>query len=457
MDVQDAALLLIATFKDPLHAPFTSESTLSDAAGEMGENNAPVNCQAEEDFTVDERPKSTPVSSSASSVTARDVIGPTQDQHIPVLGREEAEAFNLTGDSTHSMMCSYCGQIPRRKVALCELCPRRFCLKCFRNDIQDSNPYTGTLDTHTRTLLYGREGDIFVKVCPRCIENSDDEFAPPSERALWMKHLLEELRRHDLSHCFRKPVDIAEHPGYVQSIGRHSMMDLSTMMTKVEEGKYSPRRGPGQFVEDLRKIWRNCRTFAGCDDLGKPTEGKHPPGIVRCALILEAMSRKFVLEHTSGKQVEWHPSAWDYYSSKKIQEKEEERLKLVALKKNTSERELIIYRVETGSNNLASVVEGSKRDASETKRSDNRLGFDPSTNKRLRLETVGPSNDGEEGGSCFLGVGHSRTLPRESRDLSTLSQSSSGCASSAQQQADTWKPLEDLSLVAYSFAKRKWR
>lgn len=138
------------------------------------------------------------------------------------------------------------------------------------------------------------------------------------------------------------------------------------MMSKVEAGKYSSRRGRGQFIEHLRKMWKNCRKFAGCDDLGKPTVGDDPPGIVRCALILEAMSTKFLSKCTSGNHVEWHPSAWVYHSSRKMREEKKQRLTRVERTKNTSERKLIISQV--------------KRDSSEIKLGGDRLGFYPSTN-----------------------------------------------------------------------------
>lgn len=430
MDVQDAALLLITTFKDLVHAPITSKSTLSNVAGKMGDAYSPTNCQAEEDITVNEKPKFTHISSLAPRVTARGAMGRT-------LTQQEAEPYEVTGASTHSMICSYCSEIPCRKVvvALCKLCPRRFCLKRFRDDILNSNIYPGTLDSFTRTLLQGQQGDILVESCPWCFQNRDANFSLPPEGVSWMTHLLQELLRHDLSYCFREPVDTEKYPGYVQRIGRDSMMDLGSMMTKVKTGKYSSRRGPGQFIEDLRKIWKNCRKFARCDDLGKPTEGDDLPGIARCALILEAMSTKFVLNHTSSNPVQWHPSAWDYHNNKKKRREENERLRWVARKKKTSERKLIISRVG----------KGLKRDTSEIKRSDDRVGFYASTNKRLRLETVGSSNDGEEGKSFPLAV--FQALPKE--------KSSSGRVSSVQQQAERWKPLEDISLAAYSFSRNK--
>lgn len=117
-----------------------------------------------------------------------------------------------------------------------------------------------------------------------------------------MDHLLNELLRHDLSLCFREPVDIAKHPDYVESIGRTAMMDLGTMLSKLQGKRYPRRRGPGQFMEDLNRIWRNCRRFAGCDELGRPHYGKTVPGIVRCALTLEAMSDKFFSSYMSDNQ-----------------------------------------------------------------------------------------------------------------------------------------------------------
>eukprot|EP00903_Cladosiphon_okamuranus_P017032 g15697.t1 len=184
------------------------------------------------------------------------------------------------------------------------------------------------LDQDGRAVLKGEKGDFFVEQCPRCIHDCDGSFAAPSPGAVPMEHLLNELLRHDLSVCFREPVDTDRHPDYVESVGRDAMMDLGTMLDKLKRKKYPRRRGPGQFLDDLNRIWRNCRRYAGCDELGKPHYGKTVPGIVRCALILEAMSIKFCAAYMSNNQwtEAWQESTWDFHRERQERMNAEARL-----------------------------------------------------------------------------------------------------------------------------------
>lgn len=204
-------------------------------------------------------------------------------------GREGAE-----DRSSHLMDCCFCqDSLPEgESIGRCDACPRSFCTQCLEHSLLEGGMDLETLDRGSRAMLEGKHGDFFIAQCPRCISGCDTNFSPP-HGVPPMEHLLNELLRHDLSICFREPVDIINHPDYIEAIGRDSMMDLGTMLSKLKRKKYPRRRGPGQFMEDLNRVWRNCRKFAGCDELGKPHYGTTVPGIVRCALTLEAMQRKF--------------------------------------------------------------------------------------------------------------------------------------------------------------------
>lgn len=199
------------------------------------------------------------------------------------------------------MNCAYCEEpIPQGdSVGRCERCPRSFCTKCLESNLDDEGVNLDMLNRGCRALLRGQQGDFFIAECPLCVRGSDKEFTPPPQGAVPMDHLLDELLRHDLSVCFREPVDIIEHPDYLESIGRNNMMDLGTMLSKLRSKRYPRRRGPGQFLDDLNRIWKNCRRFAGCDELGQSHCGTTVPGIVRCALTLEAMSIRFCSTHMS--------------------------------------------------------------------------------------------------------------------------------------------------------------
>ena len=214
-------------------------------------------------------------------------------------GREGAEER-----SSHLMDCALCQDpLPEdESIGRCGVCPRSFCTQCLEHGLHEEGVNLKGLDQDGRAMLDGRTGDFFVEQCPRCIRGCDDHFTAPSPGAVPMEHLLNELMQHDLSICFREPVDTDKHPDYVESIGRLAMMDLGTMLNKLERKRYPRRRGPGQFLEDLNRIWRNCRRYAGCDELGQPHYGTTVPGIVRCALILEAMSIKFCAAYMSDKQ-----------------------------------------------------------------------------------------------------------------------------------------------------------
>eukprot|EP00752_Nemacystus_decipiens_P017725 g15893.t1 len=259
--------------------------------------------------------------SAANTTTKTELVAPSErtcrTARTPVLrcateGREGAE-----DRSSHLMYCALCQDpFPEdESIGRCEACPRSFCAQCLGHGLHEEGVDVEGLAQDARTMLDGGKGDFFVEQCPHCIRGADDNFSAPSPGAAPMAHLLDELMRHDLSICFREPVDTNKHPDYVEAIGRDAMMDLGTMLDKLKRKRYPRRRGPGQFLEDLNRIWRNCRRYAGCDELGQPRYGTTVPGIVRCALILEAMAMRFCAAYMSDNNATeaWQESTWDFY------------------------------------------------------------------------------------------------------------------------------------------------
>ena len=244
----------------------------------------------------------------AKTTIEADLVAPTgptsRDARTPVFwcateGREGTE-----DRSSHLMDCASCQDpLPEdESIGRCGACPRSFCARCLKRGLDEQGVDVERLDADGRAMLDGNKSDFFIEQCPHCIRGCDESFAAPSTGAVPMEHLLNELLRHDLSICFREPVDTDKHPDYVEVIGRDAMMDLGTMLDKLKRKRYPRRRGPGQFVDDLNRVWRNCRRYAGCDELGQPHFGTTVPGIVRCALILEAMSIKFCAAYMSDNQ-----------------------------------------------------------------------------------------------------------------------------------------------------------
>ena len=353
-----------------------------------------------------------------------------------------AEATNTMSPSTHLMVCSYCIAPPPRGslVAMCDGCPRRLCMDCLRNDLQGVPCYCEGLDHRDLALLEGRSGDILLEECPWCIRNSDSEFAPASEGTPPMKHLLQELLRHDLSYCFREPVNVEIHPNYLETIGRASMMDLGTMMKKLESQKYPRRRGPDQFVEDLNKIWRNCRKFAGCDECGHYLHGTNEPGIVRCALILEAMSSKYlrayIYPHCDST---WPDTAWDHHRQLRLRKEEEARLKRVKLRGRGAGRGSRSSEPEIHSSN--NVRKAKTSDQQEVSAS-------APPNKKPRLEKVNSLTKGQQEFGQVLDLSN---VPPSSKGCGSTTKPKAG-ASNAQRYAN-WKPLEELCDLATSFTR----
>lgn len=274
--------------------------------------------------------------SSSSSPTRNDPAGgatsTTVSSAIPLLTHVNEANGHSEARRSHATTCAYCDIPPTddEAIGLCDECPRMFCAACSQNVLHRGSSLIGKTGAGARVSPGTSEDDFSIGECPWCTRDGDREFSPPPDGAEPMRHLLDELMRHDLSRCFRGPVDVEEHPDYLESIGRDKMMDLGTMISKMDNRKYPRRRGPGMFWEDLNRIWRNCRRFAGCDEIGRPHDDTVVPGIVRCALILEAMSKRYHSAHISDPQEnEWPESAWDFYRHKMCQKNEELRLKQV--------------------------------------------------------------------------------------------------------------------------------
>jgi len=196
-------------------------------------------------------------------------------------------------------------------------------------DVNNSNSSSGTYDDDIAPTGGRRlQADTLIPACPPCKAGQDVNLAPPpssGDRAV-KAHLLAELRKHDLSWCFCEPVDVTVYTDYLGVVGREEMMDLKTMEEKLMCGKYDGRtRGCGLFLADFKRMWRNCRRYASCDEHGKPKNGvtlsaggrgnqdryitpwtdlqsaRTPdvevPGIVRCAFVLERLVKDFSHEH----------------------------------------------------------------------------------------------------------------------------------------------------------------
>lgn len=258
-------------------------------------------------------------------------VATAERKPLTTLRWAEEKGVEVESRLSHVSFCAYCSKTPSSSmpIALCGGCPRIFCENCVNQGLEGNGSLAMEgLASSTRALLQGRKGDFYIMECPRCLDESDGEISPPPKEVPPMTHLLEELLRHDLSLSFRAPMDIAEHPTFLESGGRTSLMDLGLMMSKLQNRKYPRRRGPGQFMEDLRRIWRNCRRIGGCDELGQPKSGTTVSGVVRCALVLEAMSEKFFAAHMADQgETVWPESAWDCYRQRKQQAFTEARLK----------------------------------------------------------------------------------------------------------------------------------
>lgn len=180
----------------------------------------------------------------------------------------------------HCTFCSLCGMFrrSRRAVAKCEACPRILCGTCAGRK--------GEMVTRARNV----QDAVFP--ADKCLcRSNDSEFPKPPAGVDPKAHLLKHLRRHDLSRMFRGPVDVEDAPGYLGVVPREDMMDLGTLERRMVNRKdYQSSRGQKRFRANIKKIWANCRTYAGYSESSTEDE---IPGIVRCSFILEAMTQRF--------------------------------------------------------------------------------------------------------------------------------------------------------------------
>ncbi|CAM9361295.1 unnamed protein product [Sphacelaria rigidula] len=227
----------------------------------------------------------------------------------------------------HLASCCVCGVVaPNEHAIFCRSCPRTVCLSCVRSSAGDGMKLV-------QNSLNKGCFDLEMRECPLCLRASDKSLPAPPTVAMptedLLRHLLQALLQHDLSREFREPVDVTVHPDYLYKIGRGKTMDLQTMMAKLAGGKYSTRRGRRTFKEDLRRIWRNCRYYAECDEQGVPLDGTSTPAIVRCALVLERMiSRFYALYMPDDDDVLLPVTSWDGWRQAKQLEDQRARLQL---------------------------------------------------------------------------------------------------------------------------------
>lgn len=178
-------------------------------------------------------------------------------------------------------------------VGLCKLCPRVFCPGCIAR-IDYSEVAAAALNeaelARVGTAVGRVQGsDIWMQKCPKCLHGSDLKLpGPPPDAGQIAKkvYLLQELLNHDLSHCFRAPVDSTIYSGYGSIVPQEIRMDLSSMLIKIlEKEQYRRKRGAAAFYRDTDLIRSNCRGYAKCDLMGRPKVGGNDefvPGIVRC-------------------------------------------------------------------------------------------------------------------------------------------------------------------------------
>lgn len=227
----------------------------------------------------------------------------------------------------HVASCCVCGVVTLNEhAAFCRRCPRIVCLSCVGSSAGDG---VKLVEDGLNTGCLNLE----MQECPRCLRASDESLPAPPAVAMptehLLRHLLEALLQHDLSSEFREPVDVTVHPDYVYKIGRGRAMDLQTMIRKLAGGKYSTRRGRRTFKEDLRRIWRNCRYYAECDEQGVPLDGTTTPAVVRCALVLERMvARFYALYMPDDDDVLLPATSWDGWRQAKQLEDQRARLQL---------------------------------------------------------------------------------------------------------------------------------
>ncbi|CAM9448678.1 unnamed protein product [Sphacelaria rigidula] len=231
---------------------------------------------------------------------------------------------------SHMPVCSLCDEEPlNKRVIFCRNCPRIMCLSCARSSNSIAEHPVIVVSPGSNAC----RSEMEMRKCLSCIHDGNGSLpAPPTVATSTdqlLRHLVQTLVEHDLSREFRKPVDTEMYPDYLYKVGRGHMMDLQTIMDKLNNGKYSTRRGRSMFKEDLSRIWRNCRYYAECDEQGIPLDGTLTPGIVRCALILERMVSRFYARYMpDADDVVLPTTSWDGWRQAKALENERARLQL---------------------------------------------------------------------------------------------------------------------------------
>lgn len=189
----------------------------------------------------------------------------------------------------HCTFCSSCEEVrtDRQAVAKCEACPRILCRKC-----------SGIKGVK---VPRGRTAEDIVFPSHKCLcQSKDSEFPKPRKGKDPKAHLLKHLRRHDLSRMFREPVEVEDNPGYLSVVPHEKMMDLGTVRKRmVDHKEYQSSRGQKRFRADIRKIWTNCWDYAGYNEHSMDEVA----GIVRCTVILEAMTHKFYTSYMDEQEL----------------------------------------------------------------------------------------------------------------------------------------------------------
>lgn len=206
----------------------------------------------------------------------------------------------------HCTFCSSCEafRTDLQAVAKCEACPRILCRECAGRK-GENVPRT-------------RNAEDVVFPAKKCLcQSNDSEFPKPRKGKDPKAHLLKHLRRHDLSRMFREPVDVEENPDYTSVVPREKRMDLGMVRTRmVQHKEYQSSRGQKRFRADIKKIWTNCWAYAGYSEHSTGEVA----GIVRCTIILEAMTQKFYTSYMKDQELVGDKESWQVESDRRKEE-----------------------------------------------------------------------------------------------------------------------------------------
>lgn len=240
------------------------------------------------------------VSASAARAGRMDPVNERQAPYVKKLEETESSGSESKPEGRnrleHCTFCSSCEafRTDEEAVAKCEACPRILCRKCAGRKGENVPRARDAEDT------------VFPASKCRC-QSKDSEFPKPRKGKDPKAHLLKHLRRHDLSRMFREPVVLEENPGYRCAIPIEQRMDLGMVTTRLVKNKeYQSSRGRKRFRADLKKIWTNCWRFAGYSELSTG----EVPGIVRCTIILEAMTQKYYTSYMEDQELVGDKGSW---------------------------------------------------------------------------------------------------------------------------------------------------